>query len=228
MPRHVLVINPNSNENVTAAIDKALDPLRTSDAPSIRCITVKDGPYGIESQQDFDVAAELVPETIRSSDQNVDAFVIACYSDPGLRAARALTHKPVFGIAETGLATAIMMGGHIGVISILPDSVDRHWAYAKELRLQDRVVGDLPVNLKVAQLVDEDSVASKMLDCGKRLRDEFKANVILLGCAGMARYRQDLEDALEVPVIDPTQAATAAAISSIRLGYNSRLRGGRP
>ena len=90
MPRHVLVINPNSNENVTAAIDKALDPLRTSDAPSIKCITVKDGPYGIESQQDFVVAAELVPETIRSSDQNVDAFVIAYYSDPGLRAARAI------------------------------------------------------------------------------------------------------------------------------------------
>ena len=57
-------------------------------APSINCITVKDGPYGIESQQDSDVAAELVPETIRPSDQNVDAFVIACYSDPGLRAAR--------------------------------------------------------------------------------------------------------------------------------------------
>ena len=144
MPRHVLVINPNSNNNVTAAIDKALDPLRTSDAPSIKCITVKDGPYGIESQQDSDVAAELVTETIRSSDQNVDAFVIACYSDP------------------------------------------------------DYV-----------------------------LRDEFKANVILLGCAGMARYRQDLDGALEVPVIDPTQPATAAAIFSIRLGYNSRLRGGR-
>ncbi len=43
----------------------------------------------------------------------------------------------------------------------------------------------------------------------------------------MARYRQVLEDALEVPVIDPTQAATAAAIFSIRLGYNSRLRGGQ-
>jgi len=201
------------------------NPLRTSDAPSIKCITLKDGPYGIESQQDSDVAAQLVPEAVRSSDQGVEAFVIACYSDPGLRAARKITDKPVFGIAETGLATAIMMGGNIGVISILPDSVDRHWAYAKELCLQERIVGDLPVNLKVAQLVDESSVASKMLDTGERLRDEFDANVILLGCAGMAQYRPELEDALGIPVIDPTQAATAAAIFSLRLGYGSCFRG---
>lgn len=225
MSDHLLIINPNSNENVTAEIDRALEPLRTSDAPTIKCITLKDGPYGIESKHDSDVAAKLVPKTVQSNNQNADAFVIACYSDPGLRAAREVTDKPVFGIAETGLATAIMMGGRIGVISILPEAVDRHWAYTRKLSLQDRIVGDLPVNLKVAELADEDTVGSKMRDTGKRLRDDFNANVILLGCAGMARYRQDMEDVLDIPVIDPTQAATAAAIVSLRLGYGSCFRG---
>ncbi|MCG8562590.1 MAG: aspartate/glutamate racemase family protein [Hyphomicrobiales bacterium] len=225
MSGRILVINPNSNEGVTAEIDRALEPLRTSDAPPIECTTLKDGPYGIESQRDSDVAADCVAKAVAASDADVAAFVIACYSDPGLGAAREITAKPVFGIAETGLATAIMLGGRVGVISILPQSVDRHWAYARSLCLHDRIVGDIPVNLTVAELADEEVVGPKMLEVGHRLRDELNANVILLGCAGMARYRPQLEKALGIPVIDPTQAATAAGILSLRLGYgNGRSR----
>ncbi len=219
MSAPILVINPNSNDEVTRAIDQALDPLRTNDTPPIDCITLKDGPYGIESQRDSDVAANCVAAAITEHEANADAFVIACYSDPGIGAARELTRKPVFGIAETGLATAIMLGGRIGVISILPGAVNRHMAYARSLGLHDRIAGDLPVNMKVAELADEAKVTSKMLEIGRRLRDDHNANIIVLGCAGMARYRAGLEDALKIPVIDPTQAATAAAISALGLGY---------
>jgi len=220
MQTRVLVINPNSNEEVTRSIDRALDPLRTADAPPIECITLPDGPYGIESQRDSEVAAQCVTNAITSRESEADAFVIACYSDPGLRAARGITQKPVFGIAETGLATAIMLGGRVGVISILADAVERHWAYAESLGLRERIVADLPVNMTVAELANEETVGIQMLDVGRRLRDEHDANIILLGCAGMARYRRRMEDQLQVPVIDPTQAATAAAISSLRLGYS--------
>ncbi len=50
------------------------------------------------------------------------------------------------------------------------------------------------------------------------LRDDLGAQVLVLGCAGMARYRARLEAALEVPVIDPTQAAVAMAIAAVQLG----------
>ncbi len=221
MPDRILVINPNSNEEVTEAIDRALDPLRVDDAPEITCITLKDGPLGIESQHDTEIAAKLVQQTIRERESEADAFVIACYSDPGLGAAREITSKPCFGIAENGLATAITLGQHVGVISILPESVERHWAYARSLGLQDKIAGDVPVNLKVSELANEASVSEKMLETGRRLRDEHKADVIVMGCAGMARYRQRLEEDLKIPVIDPTQAATSAAISALRPGCRS-------
>jgi Asp/Glu/hydantoin racemase len=38
-----------------------------------------------------------------------------------------------------------------------------------------------------------------------------------MGCAGMARHRRPLEEALGIPVIDPTQAATGMAISAVCL-----------
>lgn len=219
MTERILVINPNSNEAVTQAMDGALNPLRTKDAPVIESVTIHEGPRGVESQSDVDAAAPLVAGLIEREQAKADAFVIACYSDPGLGAARKITDKPIFGIAETGIATAITLGGRIGVISILAIAVERHWAYARSLDLDSRIVADLPVNLTVAELANAEIVTAQMLDVGRRLRDEFGANIILLGCAGMARYRKILEDELKVPVIDPTQAAVAAAITALRLGY---------
>ena len=54
MAATVLVINPNSNEAVTAGIDAALEPLRMAGGPSIRSMTLKEGPPGIQSQQDVE------------------------------------------------------------------------------------------------------------------------------------------------------------------------------
>jgi Asp/Glu/hydantoin racemase len=215
----ILVINPNSNEAVTASIDRALDALRTNDAPEIACMTIAEGPHGIESQRDADAAAPHVARVVEANLERADAFVIACYSDPGLRAARELTDKPVFGMAETGLATALSLGGEVGVISILAAAVERHWVYARSLGLDHRIVADLPVDLTVAQLADEETAAERMLAVGRRLCDSHGATVILLGCAGMARYRELLQEKLHRVVIDPTQAAVAAAIASLRLGY---------
>ena len=55
-----------------------------------------------------------------------------------------------------------------------------------------------------------------MIEVGKELRDEDGADVVVMGCAGMARHRQPLEAALGVPVIDPTQAAVAMAIGTVQ------------
>jgi Asp/Glu/hydantoin racemase len=219
MSARILVINPNSNREVTRAMDRALDTLRTADAPDIECVTIDEGPFGIESQRDTEAAAPHLIRLIERDTSGADAFVVACYSDPGLNSARKVTDNPVFGIAETGIATAIMLGGKIGVISILADAVERHWAYARYLGLDSRIAADVPVNLSVAELANEDIVTAQMLDAGHILCDRHEADVILLGCAGMARYRRVLEDELKVPVIDPTQAAVAAAITALRLGY---------
>ena len=54
-----------------------------------------------------------------------------------------------------------------------------------------------------------------MLDVGKHLIEEHHAQTIIMGCAGMARYRARLEDKLGVNVIDPTQAGLSVALSFV-------------
>jgi Asp/Glu/hydantoin racemase len=224
MRERILVINPNSNKAVTKAMDEALGPLRAAPDIAIECETLAEGPLGIESQRDVDAVAPLVCRKIEAEAARTAAFVIACYSDPCLGAAREATTKPVFGIAQTGLATASLLGERIGVISILPSAVNRHWAYARALRIDGRIVADIAVNSTVADLQDERKLGARMLDVARELRQRHGADVIVLGCGGMARYRAGLEAELGVCVVDPTQAAVGAAVTAVRLGYRTLPR----
>lgn len=213
----ILVLNPNSNTEVTAAMDRALDPLRFSNGPEIESTTLAEGPFGIESQADVDRATVLVRDYCAAHQDAYDAFVIACFSDPGLFGAREAVDKPVFGIAQSGLLTALTLCDRVGVISIMDGSIPRHWRYWRMLGQADRIAGDRAINCTVAELSDEERVLNRMLDIGAQLKEKDGADVLLMGCAGMARYRLRLEDTLEIPVVDPTQAAVGLAISRLAL-----------
>jgi allantoin racemase len=213
----ILVINPNSTEAVTQGIDRALDPLRMSDGPGLECVTLREGPAGIQSQRDVDGVIAPMLQLIARRDHDCDAFVIACYSDPGLFSAREVTAKPVLGISECGVLTALTLGQRFGVIAILATSIPRHLRYIGAMGLADRLAAELPVGLQVTELADAARTQARMIDTGRKLVEEHGANVIVMGCAGMAQYRKPLEDALGVPVVEPTQAAVGMAITRVRL-----------
>lgn len=215
----ILVINPNSTEAVTVGIDAALNPLRVGGAPKIECTTLAEGPPGIESQRDVEQVTLPLCRLVEREDNRSDAFVIACFSDPGLHAVRESTKHPVFGISAAGIATALNLGNLVGIIAILPTSLARHWRYFREMGVADRIAGDRAIDLPVVALTHEDRTFTRMIEVGQALRDEDGADVLVMGCAGMARYRTRLEDALGVPIVDPTQAAVGMAISAVQLGY---------
>ncbi len=215
MSEAILVINPNSTVAVTEDIDRALEPLRFADGPGIECLTLAEGPPGIETQEHVDSVVAPIRRRVAAEDARAAAFVIACFSDPGLREAREVTAKPVFGIAESGLMSAMARAGRVGVIAILEASVARHRRFYAARGIEARIAGELPLNLGVLELAEETVAFARLTEVGGRLRDEAGAEVLVLGCAGMARYRARLEVALGVPVIDPTQAAVVLAISAL-------------
>ena len=192
MPDRILVINPNSTDAVTRAIDDAMAPLRITGGPGIDCMTLREAPPGVESQSDADAVIAPLCRAIRDAEPETAAFVIACFSDPGLFSAREATAKPVLGIAECGILTALTLGHRFGVISILARSVPRHLRYIAAMGVGQRLAGDLPIGLGVTELADARSTLARMIDVGSRLRDQNGADVLVMGCAGMARYRADL------------------------------------
>ena len=224
MPDRILVINPNSTDAVTRAIDDAMAQLRFPGGPDIKCVTLREGPPAVESQRDADAVILPLCRVIREAEAKFAAFVIACFSDPGLFSAREATAKPVLGIAECGILTALTMGHRFGVMSILARSVPRHLRYIAAMGVGQRLAGDLPLGLGVLELADARNTLSRMIDAGRRLRDQHGADVLVMGCSGMAPYRADLEEAVGLPVVEPTQAAVAMAIGRLRLGWGRNLK----
>ena len=215
----ILVINPNSNPLVTEGLEEALKPLGFAGGPEIACETLAEGPYGIESQADVDGVAMPLRRLVARDTQSA-AFVIACYSDPGLHVCREATSRPVFGIAECAVLTALARADTFGVIAIAQRSIRRHLRYLRQMGLMDRLVRERPLNMSVAETASGDGTLAKMIEVGRALKDQDGANAIVMGCAGMARHRIALEQALGIPVIDPTQAAVAMALGTVQFAQH--------
>lgn len=94
-------------------------------------------------------------------------------------------------------------------------SIARHLIYIDGLNQTKQLSGERVANLTVAESASGEQTFSKLLSAGVLLRDDDKAEVIILGCAGMARHRSPLEMELGIPVIDPVQAAARRALKAV-------------
>ncbi|WP_224814269.1 aspartate/glutamate racemase family protein [Hasllibacter sp. MH4015] len=220
--RSLYVLNPNSSEAVTAGIEAAVDPLKGF-GRRIICMTNARGPMGIETKAQADLTIAQTLETAARVEDDAAGFVIACFGDPGLHALRDRTRKPVLGIQESAVLTAMSLGQRFGIIAILRGSIPRHLRSLGAMNVLDRLAGDRAVDLHVNELNDAGKTLSRMEEVGRRLRDQDGADVLIMGCAGMARFRLPLEKALDIPVVEPCQAAVAMALPRIALNQTHRV-----
>ena len=208
----ILVINPNSNDSVTEGLREALQEFNSS--ADIECCTLEDGSFGSETDEDIVNVISLVVQRISESPE-FDAYVIACYSDPGLAKCNKLFSKPVFGMQRSAIEKAISTGERFGVLALSEQSIKRHMAYMRDLGLDGQLVGELPLDISVDEAANDVGCFEKIVSQGRRLIDESGADVLILGCAGMASHREPSEKVLLVPVIEPAQAAVSIAIEAV-------------
>ena len=216
MTASLLAINPNSSATVTEAVDRAMRPIMEAAGWSLSSLTCTDGPPGIVTQADYEDAAALMATWVRNHAAGVQAIVVACFSDPGLQAARELVPVPVLGLGESGLRAALSLGQRVGVVAVADAAIPRHLRYWDRLGLAEKVVGERALNLAVAESGDAAIAMDRMRDAAAWLRDERGADVILLGCAGMAALRAPLQQAVGLPVVDPCEAAAHAVVKGVR------------
>ena len=178
---------------------------------------MRSGPPGIESQAHVDGISEKLVAYFEQHPEHAkaDAVVLACFSDPGFYAMRETLPCPIYGSAECAYLTASAMGAKFGVISILSRAIARHKRQVRLLGLEHKLAEDLAIEIGVVDLAKEDITFRRMTEVGNTLVKEHGAGVVIMGCAGMARYRERLEDVLKVPVIDPTQAAVGIALGNL-------------
>lgn len=217
----ILVINPNSSPSVTRSMQECLSIITERSSYDVQCVELPKSPPGIETDEHVRMVIPNIIEKIAESDAN--AYVLSCFSDPGIDQVRASTDKPVVGIAESAYLAALGLGRTFGIVSLGPSSIGRHKRYLDALGLSGRLAGDRSIDMTIPQLM-ANNVVETVVRTGMKLRDEDGADVVILGCAGLGSYRAAMEEMLGLPIVDPVQAGVALAVTNLDLKYRTRAR----
>ena len=106
-------------------------------------------------------------------------------------------------------------GDRFGVIALQARSVRRHLLYLRQMGVIGRFAKERVANLSVEECAGGTKTFDKLCTVAQQLRNEDHADTVILGCAGMASHRSNLESKIGIPVIDPVQAAVSMAIHRV-------------
>jgi allantoin racemase len=208
----ILVVNPNCSTDCSAGIDVAIAPFRFAGGPRIDVATMAEGPPAIYSWRDWHAVVEPMCQLVRR--EPADAYVIACASDPGIDAVRAVTDRPIFGVFRSAIAAAVARAERFGVIAIVEASKARHLLALRAMGLESRLAAEVALNVTMDELLDPDFARSRLIDAAKQLTASG-AGAVVLGCTGMAHHRAAIADACGLPVIEPCQAGALLALGAV-------------
>ena len=177
-------------------------------------------PPAIESALDETRAIPPMLDLVRAAeDRGFDAVVIACFTDPGLEAAREGVSIPVIGIQDTAMHLAAQIGHRFSVLTTLRHRVPVRQRAALLAGLERRLASCPVLNLAVLETVaDRERVAELLIRTGRRAIEEDGAEVLILGCAGLGDLAPRVQRELGVPVVDPNAAALKLAETLVDLG----------
>lgn len=217
----IKVINPNTSTSMTESIAKSARAVAGRDT-TVSVVTNGHGPASIESHYDEALSVPGVLAEIRSGERDgVDGYVIACFGDPALLAAREVARGPVVGIAEAAVRTAGYLGRGFSVLTTLRRCEGATWDLVRRYGVDGLCRGVHGCGVAVLDLDGGPEVVAGLIEAGRRAVREDGADVLVLGCAGMTDLCGELAGAVGVPVVDGVQAGVLAVESLVRMGLRT-------
>lgn len=205
--KKILVINPITTDTFNEMAKEYLEGIKNP-GTEIECVNIKKGPASIETFYD---EAYAFPEVLKIIDEyktKCDAIMINCFADPAVNAAREIADIPVVGPAEASMALALMLGHKFAVISTFRNSGPWIELQARTYGIENRMAAAIGIDIPVLELkTNLKKTAAYLIDAAKELIESKGAEVIVLGCTGMAPVADMIRKELNVPVVEPMAAA---------------------
>ncbi|MFC2097808.1 aspartate/glutamate racemase family protein [Bacteroidota bacterium] len=212
----ILIINPNSSLKMTESIHKAATEYANGDFEVI-CKPVRDAPEFIDNYMDKTITAPGMIKLVKENEEKFDAFIIACHCDPNMDVIKEITNKPVVGIGEASMRMAAMLGHSFSVISASKHSVPNKEALIRKYHLQDLCASvKAPADERFSG--NKDDLYIQLAE--ESIKDDM-AEVIVLGCAGMAGLDKKIQNKLGVPVLDGVICALIIAYGLVKYGVST-------
>ena len=203
----ILVINPNTSEEMTSDIGDAARCYARADT-EIETVCPDWGPRSIEGHYEDYVAAVATLDVIRERAGDFDGVVIACFGDPGLPAARELSPVPVVGIAEAAMLTACLVAHRFSIVTVLPRVKPFLEDVVRYHGLESRCASIRTTPLSVLDCERDPSAAEReIVKASRAAIADDGAEAICLGCAGMGPLDKAVQGQIGVPVLDGTACA---------------------
>jgi len=218
----ILCINPNSSPEVTKGIETICkDYALPNSEVEVKCI--EEAPSGIESYHDAAISEKYLLERFEEWEGKYDGFIIACHSDIGVDLLRELTDKPVIGIGEASMLLALPLGHKFSILSLKKKKIPQKEDLVKKYGFENRCASVRITGLGVVG--DDKEKREKLIQEGEKAVEEDGAEVLILGCAGMAGLDKEIEKIVNVPVIDGVVSALMLIESLIRYGVSTSKAG---
>jgi len=221
----IVIINPNTTASMTDRI-RAVATENAGDRLNLTVLNPDHGPASIEGFYDEAMSMAGLLEVIGAHPQ-ADGFIIACFDDTGLDAARCLTAAPVIGIGEAAYHMASMIANKFGVVTTLSRSVPALEHNLMRYGLAARCSGVRASDIPVLELEagNSDAMARINTEVSQAIAVD-KAEAIVLGCAGMSDLQAQLAREHQVPVLEGISCAVRLIESMIALGLENSKTGG--
>jgi allantoin racemase len=192
------LINPNTNEQHTSEMAGIASAVLPENA-EVFALTAPSGSDSIETAAEEVVAAVEVLKLVRGS-RNVDAYLVSCFGDPAVEAARELTEAPVVGIGEAAYRAAVLVARRFAVITTLSRGIPDLEDDMERLGVRSRCVGVLALGIPVSEQGEEfGDTTEAIVSVGRRAVDELGAEALVLACGGMAQVEAVVRDRVGVP-----------------------------
>lgn len=221
----IMVVNPNTTAEMTAKIEQSA---RAVAGPGTRidAVTSSMGPASIESHYDEALSVPGVLAAVRAgAAAGADGYVIACFGDPGLDAAREVAAGPVVGIAEAAMHAAALLGRGFSVVTTLERTRGRAWDLAARYVAPGACRGVHACDIPVLELDRDPAVTDRVVALARAALARDGSDVIVLGCAGMADLPHVVAQRVGVPVVDGVSAATLLVQTLVTLGLGTSKHG---
>jgi len=208
----ILVVDPIVKSEPTKDMDKIYSSLKV-EGVSLNFESLKQGPYFIETDENEKSA---VPDLLRvikeGEERGYDGIIINCFGNPGLEEARKLVKIPVIGAGEASFLRIKELEQKFSVLTTVEEAARRVERNARKCNIERFLVSVRPLGMHVLELSQKMRLRKALIVEGKKAVQEDHAEIVVLGCTGMAGNAEWLSKKLGVPVIDSTKAAFETTI----------------
>ena len=214
----ILIISPVTTEKWLEGDKKYFQEVAERDT-QLEVVGLNKGPASIETFHDVVYAGPDILRLVREKSDAFDAIMINCFADPAVDAAREVTDKVVLGPAETSMSMALHLGSKFSVVSILANTAPWVRLQARRFGIESRLASAIGIDIPVLSLEkDPKSTINEIVKAAKEAIQRDGAEVIILGCTGMATLAQKIRERLCVPLVEPAAATLKMAEALVKLG----------